>query len=165
MSWQNDVLAPPCLASIVISSGRRSKQNPEENNPVCYRTTWPGRDRRQRTANSNRQRDSRLGARQASSPLSPLLLPMNKREAQPSRPPLRTPHHPPTQSIPRAGTCSWDIRDDRSHHQLAGSGNRCGVSRGESDKERGRRKGWTRHHASMMLAPCPKRSRPGTLQS
>lgn len=115
MSWQRRRAGPPCLASIVISSGRRSKQNPKKNIPCVLPNNVAGQRQTPATANSNRRRDSRLGARQASSPLSPLLLPMNRREAQPSRPPLRTPHHPHIH--PRAGTCSWDIRDDRSHHQ------------------------------------------------
>lgn len=109
---------PPCLASIVISSSRRSKQNPRKITLGCA-TKQRGRAAETRTpqrwANSNRRRDSRLeGARQGlhSFPLSSSTLPSNEQREE--RNPLVSPltcSTPPTTHPPsrRAGTCSWDI--------------------------------------------------------
>lgn len=163
MSWQSAIpCSPPCLASIVISSGRRSKQKRAQRVkcPMCYRTTWPGRDRTPAVANSNRRRDPRPGARQATYPPASA----NKQDGSATlRAPLRIAHHP---LLRRAGKCSQDIRDARSPSPARGrSGNRCGVERQRARRRGARERAGLNHHASMMPAPCPKGSRPGTLQS
>lgn len=150
MSWQRQRAGPPCLASIVISSSRRSKQNPRKITLGCA-TKQRGRAAETRTpqrwANSNRRRDSRLeGARQGlhSFPLSSSTLPSNEQREE--RNPLVSPltcSTPPTTHPPsrRAGTCSWDIPPMTDLSPAAcGSGNKV-RSRQRVRKREGHRKG------------------------
>lgn len=162
MSWQNDVLAPHVSHPLSSRPGRRSKQNPRKH-PVCYRATWPGRDRRQRRPIQTDEEVQYLGHG-----MPPSSLPSSSSNDQErsatlsaaltySTPPTH-PSHGPAHAV---GTSAMTDLIISSREAGTGAESR----RARVRKERGRRKGWTRHHASMMLAPCPKRSRPGTLQS
>lgn len=106
--------------------------------PMCYRTTWPGRDRTPAVANSNRRRDPRPGARQATYP------PASSNEQDGSatlRAPLRIAHHPPTHLCVGPANAARTSAMPDPHHQLAGGAGTGAESRGRGREEEGQEKG------------------------
>lgn len=82
------------------------------------------------------------------------------------RAPLRIAHHPPTLHLcvgpanaARTSAMPDPIASSREEREQVRS------REAESEERGARERAGLNHHASMMPAPCPKRSRPGTLQS
>lgn len=123
----------------------------------CYRATWPGRDRTQMMASSNRnrRRDPRLGGpRQGPGLLDPLSppphLPMNKEKEAQHLPPraltLRTPHpltpaHTPIHHLVGPAHAVGNIRHGRSHHQALPCGKGAESALENRQEREGREKG------------------------
>lgn len=135
-SWQMPCWPP--MSRIDSHLVKDVARNKKPKKPVCYQTTWPARDSQRDNGITIRFDDEIPDLVTGSPSLSPSL-PMTRGSASLSH--CHPPHHPPSSGR----HMQLDIREYRSSSRACG----CGVSRGE---------GWPR-------CPCPKRSRPGTLQS
>lgn len=162
ISWQRCRAGPPCLASIVTIA----RNKPQRKIPYVLPNNVAG----QRQNASDGEFESTMGSKTRGHGRFRLLpsstLPMSKRRAHPSGRPyvLHTHPHPPTHPSTTTSGRHMQLGHPRSPISSAAGGKREQSAESES-RERGGRKGWTQHHASVMLTPYPKGPRPGTLQS